>query len=53
MALPFISVLIIGKIELNIKDNFSKQYKTLIEMIYTDERVFTEVLYKYMYTVAL
>jgi len=52
-ALPFVSIPIIGKIELNTKDDLSEQCKTPVEIIYTDKEVLTEVLYRYTYAVAL
>ncbi len=51
-ALPFVSIPIIGKVELNIEDDFSEQCKTFVEMIYIDKGVLAEVLYRYIYTVA-
>ena len=51
-ALSFVSVPIVGKIELNTEDDLSKQYKTPVEMICTDKGVLAEVLYRYTYAVA-
>jgi len=44
-VLLFILVLIIGKVEFNIEDDLLEQCKMSVEMICTDKRVFTEVLY--------
>ncbi len=52
-ALSFVSVLIIGKVELSTEDDLLKQYKTSVEMICIDKGVFAEILYRYIYTVAL
>jgi len=52
-VLLFVSVLIIGKIEFNTEDDFSEQCKTPVEMIYIDKGVLAEVLYRYIYVVAL
>ncbi len=51
-ALLFISVPIIGKVEFNTENDLLEQCKMFVEMIYTDKRVLTEVLYRYIYAVA-
>ena len=51
-ALLFVSVSIVGKVELNTEDNLSEQCKTLVEMICTNKGVLVEVLYRYIYIVA-
>ncbi len=53
VALLFISVLIIDKVELYTEYDLLKQCKTFVKMIYTDKEVLIEVLYRYIYTVTL
>jgi len=52
-ALSFVSVPIVGKVELSTEDDLSEQCKTPVEMICIDKGVLAEVLYRYIYAVAL